>query len=177
MNRYCSKCESRITDLSRTGICDACRKKERNTKFYQENKYKIQEYQIKCRDLVETPGGIQYRKLHNIPLDLPRKKNRNGQGCIDVTGYKTISVKGHPNAMDERGRIREHVYVMSEHLKRPLVKGETVHHKNGDKLDNRIENLELWDRSQTSGQRVEDKIKWCLDFLSRHGYSLPLKNK
>jgi hypothetical protein len=72
--------------------------------------------------------------------------------------------------MDKRGRIREHVYVMTQYIGRPLFKGESVHHKNGDRLDNRIENLELWDRSQPAGQRLEEKISWCIEFLTKHGY-------
>jgi len=77
--------------------------------------------------------------------------------------------------MDKKGRIREHVYIMSQHIKRPLFKGETVHHINGDKLDNRIENLELWDQSQSAGQRVEDKIQWSIEFLLKHGYVVTQK--
>jgi len=74
--------------------------------------------------------------------------------------------------MDENGRIREHVYFMSEHLGRPLKKGENVHHKNGVRDDNRLENLELWSTWQPPGQRVKDKIVWCIEFLSLYGYKV-----
>ena len=105
-----------------------------------------------------------------IPDDFCKRKN--GEGSIDCYGYKTICVKGHPNQMDDRGRIREHVYVMSEYLGRKLRKGEVVHHKNGIRDDNRIDNLELWDRSHPPGQRVKDKIKWAIEFLEHHGYNV-----
>ena len=43
-----------------------------------------------------------------------------------------------------------------------------LHHVNGDRLDNRIENLELWSRWQPSGQRVRDKVEFALDILNRY---------
>lgn len=59
---------------------------------------------------------------------------------------------------------------MSEYLGRPLEGHENVHHINGDRADNRIENLELWSTQQPSGQRVEDKINWAIKFLKEYGY-------
>ena len=58
------------------------------------------------------------------------------------TGYIMVWAPDHPNA-HSRGTILEHRKVMADHLKRPLKRSEVVHHKNGIKTDNRIENLEL----------------------------------
>lgn len=76
-----------------------------------------------------------------------------------------ITVKGgYRQVTDENGRpIREHRLVMERHLGRPLRPFESVHHKNGVRTDNKIENLELWTTRQPYGQRVEDVIAWMVE--------------
>jgi hypothetical protein len=55
---------------------------------------------------------------------------------------------------------------MAEVIGRPLRKGENVHHKNGNRKDNRPENLELWVSGQPAGQRVQDVARWAIELLS-----------
>jgi len=89
---------------------------------------------------------------------ITESKNPNWKGGkYNCGGYIKIKVSLHPNR-DKRGYILEHRLVMEHHLGRYLEDGEFIHHKNGIKTDNRLENLELMSSSNKHAKKHMDSV-------------------
>lgn len=81
------------------------------------------------------------------------KLARKSSGYLNK-GYKVLSDRG--------VRKYEHRQIFEAKLGRRLKKCESVHHKNGNRSDNRLSNLELWTSYQPYGQRPKDLIKFVV---------------
>ena len=105
-----------------------------------------------------SKSGIKLTKLHIKNISLSKKGEKNpmwngGKPFVNTQGY--VMIKDVKNLMANcDGRVLEHRLVMSEFLGRSLTKDEVVHHKNHNRSDNRLENLELLSRSNHSKHHI-----------------------
>lgn len=105
-----------------------------------------------------------YRKIHYEEHERDRRGAKKHTLApllskrIDESGYVRIKIGTGKGSKDW---VKEHRYVMEQYLGRKLEKFENVHHKNGNKQDNSLSNLELWITKQPKGQRPEDLVKYA----------------
>lgn len=148
----------RSKDGLRSKCIDCCRI------GYQELKVSRNNRCPDCNTLI-SPYRSRCGSCSNFGERSPRWKSgreKDPKGYIVLTGMQKVpgSRKG--------GQMPEHKYLMQQDLGRPLTSDETVHHKNGIRNDNRLDNLELWSTSQPSGQRVSDKLEWAYEFILKY---------
>jgi hypothetical protein len=95
-----------------------------------------------------------------------------GKGSVNH-GYLYVPVpRSERHLANGRQWIQEHRLVMARILGRPLTREESVHHLDGDRLNNSPENLELWIRSQPAGQRLSDRIEHARLLLAQYADEL-----
>lgn len=122
------------------------------------------------RGLCKTHANRK-RKYGDVQADKPIREIA-GTGYISH-GYRVIPV--HPSErwlVNGDTKSAEHRLVMAKVLGRPLFPDESVHHVDGDRLNNDPSNLELWSRWQPAGQRVTDKVAAAIALLQRYAPQL-----
>jgi len=157
--KICTGCSRSFVPSSNHKSCPTCR-------------YKAQRHPcLRCGKLVRRQSQVCIACFNR---DQPKSGDKNGNWkggrtrYLSQSGYVYLRSPGHPRGLRNNGFVFEHIVVMERILGRYLMPGETVHHRNGVRTDNRIENLELWVKAQPSGCRVEDAIAWAREVLARY---------
>lgn len=115
-----------------------------------------------------TYTGLCVKCLSSIRNGVSSENTRTtSNGYILI--QKSLVPKPHHRFCDWSAPVMMHRYMMAVKLNRPLTKDEIVHHSDGNKTNNAIENLELWNKSHPSGQRVRDKLEWARQFVKQYG--------
>ena len=108
---------------------------------------------------------MHYRRnrRHGEPGEAGRERKPAAEKIINSSGYVRVNL-GTANE-----NILEHRLVMQEHLGRELAADEYVHHRNGVRTDNRIENLELKSSYHAKGQTIPELLRYANEIIERYG--------
>lgn len=148
--------------------------REATQRWREKNRERHRDYQRMYAKRIEWPmcplcgkkmGKMTAKRCINCFVGENHSAWKGGR-WTNTYGYVQVKVPEGTPGRTKNGYILEHRKVMQDFLGRALLPFETVHHINGIRDDNRIENLELWVSHQPAGQRVDELIKWAKEILS-----------
>lgn len=157
-SRTCTGLARRISnEASQVFNCLSCGKENPRrkydavgrTKFYSQQKYCNQQCQYDHRKV------LALERFENGEI-ARYTKARNGYVHVHIPSLVT----------GKKHSVLEHRFNMSRHLGRDLTSEETVHHRDGNRANNDLSNLELFTSRHGPGQRVVDQVSFAIDMLN-----------
>jgi hypothetical protein len=155
----CVVCGAKISTCASygKGKCRKCYFKEKfNNRLYWQNHDWLYDHYInkemsmpQIASLVDAYQSIIGRWLHLFNIPMRSQGGITPRRYTDKRKYVNLWLPNHPTASKSRPYKREHVIVMEKHLGRILSRTEVVHHMNGIRTDNRIENLKYFTNNST----------------------------
>ena len=137
-------------------MCPHCGQRiEATPSYFRRRKSDLCEFCNRRRNANGIMSEEEWLLLQSHPKYFSTFRDRLAQHKRGRYIYLSVGID-HPMCSSKDGRVAEHRLVMAEYLGRWLQKGEFVHHKNGNKRNNDIENLELWTTHHPPGVRVGD---------------------
>ena len=135
-----------------TKVCEGCGEEFRRPRRYPDALWADRKY---CSQKCAHADQSRYMRGEDHP-------SWRGGRVVHDQGYVMVRVDGR--------YVMEHRLVMERELGRPLRRNETIHHINGDRSDNRLENLQLH-----SGRHGKGSKRVCLDCGSENIGEVPLQ--
>ncbi len=126
--RHCEKCNKKVDSRS-AKFCSDCRHPRCENCS---NVFCVTAQQLR------TLGWGRFCSTTCASAHFPKKHKKNGYWCIKAP-------QGHPKAWD-KGYYYEHILVIETVVGRYLESYEVVHHRDGNRCNNKVENLELTTR-------------------------------
>lgn len=113
--------------------------------------------QVYCSNACH-PSFVRDNPAWRLGKKFPNEKGGFGKKRLNKMGYIEVYLPTHPMSW-KRGRILEHRLVMSKKIGRNLLDTEHVHHINGIKNDNRVENLIILTSAEHNSHHKSEEVK------------------